>query len=144
MSFAKVQSFQQKCKKNVNYFFLKNVSLPLHQDAEDLAWGIGPLLHGIKGLLRYDLATDETVNGTGATLQVVDDSTEVAGLGVTRAPDVELLLYEILGLERYLCLCVADADDTAGEGYLIDCHLVGDRAAHGFDDHVWAEAGGHF
>jgi hypothetical protein len=36
-----------------------------------------PPLHGLRSLLRTDLTGDETVYGTRATLEVVDNGTEI-------------------------------------------------------------------
>ena len=100
------------------------------------------MLHGLRGFLWRHLTADKTVNGTGAALQIVDDSTEVTGLGIARTTDIEFFLYEELSLERYLGLCIADADDTACEAHFVDGHIICHGTAHGLDHHVRSEAVG--
>ena len=60
------------------------------------------MLHGLGSLFGGDLTADKTIYGTRASLQITDDGTEIARLGIARATDVQLLLYEELCLEQNL------------------------------------------
>ena len=73
----------------------------------------------------------------------MDDGTEIGGHGVARTTDVEFLLHEEFRLERHIGLGIADADDTSGKGHLVDGHLIGRCAAHGFYHHVGTETAGY-
>lgn len=56
--------------------------LEINEDTEHFT-GVGsPLVHGSLGGLGLNLVTDKTVNRTGTTLQIMDNGTEVAGLGI--------------------------------------------------------------
>ena len=57
--------------------------IKVYKYTENLTWCSGPLLHGLRSLLGLHHATDELIDWTRATLQIMDDGTEVGGLRIT-------------------------------------------------------------
>ena len=82
------------------------------------------MLHGFLGVLRCDLVRNQDIVRRIVLFQITDDALEILGLCVARAANVKLFLNEKLGGERNVLLGVADADDAAGEGNLVDGHLM--------------------
>ena len=100
------------------------------------------MAHSLGCIFGCHLVAYQPVYRTSATLQVMDYSTEVSWLSIARPADIEFFLNKELGLERYVGLGVADADDATGKGYLVHCHLVCWCAAHSLDDDIGTEACG--
>ena len=103
----------------------------------------GPVREGPRRVVDGNDAGDEGAEGEGALGEHVDDGGEIFDEGVAGAEDVELLLDEETGFVRDRLFGVADVDDAAGEGDLLDRGAEGLGQADGFDDDVGTEAGGH-
>ena len=55
----------------------EQLGVKVNENAEYLAWVLTPPVHGVKSLFGFDDLGDKGVSRTGATLQIVDNSSEV-------------------------------------------------------------------
>ena len=118
-------------------------TLHFNQDTEHLSRCLHPTFHRLRCLLGRALHTDKLIHWACATLEIVDDGTEVGRHCIARSTDIEFLLHEEFRLERHVGLGITDADDATCESHLIHCHLIGRRTAHGLNHHIRTKTSGH-